>query len=80
MAYRERFSMSDFGGSMVAFLLSLSSSQHSVLSSPYLSSALSTRPKQFLYSLTNEDNTKTEGPPTPGKDHSFYLINTLMKP
>ena len=33
--------------------------------STYLSSALSTRPRQFLYSFTNESNTQTEGPPTP---------------
>ena len=53
--------------------------------SAYLSSALSTRPRQFLYSLTNESNTQTEGTPTPGtqsrilcRDHGRVLLTALF--
>ena len=44
--------------------------------SAYLSSVLSTRPRQFLYSLSNESNAQTEGPPTPLSrlDFSSFFI------
>ena len=36
--------------------------------SAYLSSALLTRSRQFLYSLINDSNTQTEGTLTPGNN------------
>ena len=65
MAFQERFSMSDLAApwwlSDSAFFLP----EFSSVFSAYLSSALSTRPRQFVYSFTNESNTQIEGPPTP---------------
>ena len=54
-----------FGGSMAPLTLLFFLPAFSSVFSTYLSSTLSTMPRQFLYSLTNESNTQTEGTPTP---------------